>query len=237
MLCDYNIVADLQNIGDICADLFEKGLRQSVGGSKRETKNLKVEANADNLNQVATNALKFEKTDTCLCYGVFISILNICSLSNISKVELGEIILSCLPCKQNDFDYEYIKSINDCLTRLTVEITMQARDANISEVSNMIASRILPHIDRSKRNNLIRALIEIIDCDADIEADEHLLEIYEEGTKREIVKMTDVVLSDFIAGLLVYILHKTDNLRGQKFISSIDSAYIEKFSDDTRYKA
>lgn len=155
-----------------------------------------------------------------LCPGTVLTILKLCKANFVKQKKLGTEIFNALQpgfySKDDDCGISAVFRGNRNVGSF-IQINYQEMDP--LEVSIRIKEKVLPLLDRNKWNIMINAF-KILIRESDIKGDTEV-EMVNHFTKDEVLKRTEIVFHEFIAGILIYVVKYTDNLHKEASVKQI----------------
>ncbi|SDA39032.1 hypothetical protein SAMN02910275_00157 [Butyrivibrio sp. INlla18] len=162
-----------------------------------------------------------------LCAGTLLTVLKRCKSSRILQKEFGTEVFKAI---QPDFDMNDDDSAISAVFRgarnLDTFIRINYDEMTPTEVALRFNEHVVPMLDRNKWNGIVCALKQIIK-DSDIDKDT-VIEFINGLKCGEILEKTDIVFSEFLAGILLYVVRHTDNLNRQSIVKEITSGYVDE---------
>lgn len=147
-----------------------------------------------------------------LCMSTYLTLLNLCRAPGASKSAVGRKVLSCLN-EEGDESFYSDSTVSD-LSRgkknLGEAEAAFALECDREELSARVADRVLPLLDENEAPQLVAALQRVVAEDrAILPATE--VELVSRLNKEGFVSARELVLSDVLAGVLVYCAAKVAN--------------------------
>ena len=119
-----------------------------------------------------------------------------------------------------DFDPGY-------LTNRLSNIVDEAKKVDRKVVAKNIAENVLPLLDEDKKKLIIPALFYIIALDTVIDTEKTAsFEKYVGISKSELLSQKEIVLSELLAGLLIYVVIAVVNTEGKNYAKTIDDTFL-----------
>lgn len=162
-----------------------------------------------------------------LCYGVLLKILNLCRASDVTQSGLnGTLLLSVNETYDVRTDDALASVLIRCQAGLSGNVTDRKilKKVTIEHLTDYFEKNVLLLINPDKEDLVIRALSDII-----ASSDFHAKRVGKLG-RRQILEVKDT--APFLANVFLYTLSVPNrNSDGEAFVSTIDEAYLEKFTD------
>ena len=145
------------------------------------------------------------------CVGTFLTALKICKAASVKQKMLGEAVFKSL-CPGFDCgdDDSSISAVFRGKRNLNSYLQVMMDDLNPTAIAVNFEKNVLPLLDENKHSLLVRLVQEVVEQDS-IDEETHV-ELVNRIKKKDLVRMDDIVLSDFLVGLLLYAIKNTDNL-------------------------
>lgn len=157
-----------------------------------------------------------------LCLSVYMTLLNLCRAPGISKLTIGKKLLSCL--NEEGFEDFYSSPTVSDLSRGVKNLggaeASYALTCNREELSERIADRVIGLLDENKASQLIASLQRVVAEDASILPTTEV-DLVSRRTKDKFAAANEFVLSDALAGTLIYCASKVKNRGTRDFAKAI----------------
>lgn len=153
-----------------------------------------------------------EKRIMKLCMSTYLTLLNLCRVPGASKASIGRKVLSCLNCEGDEAFYSdsTVSDLSRGKKNLGDLEMSFALDCDRGELSARLAERVLPLLDENKAPGMVAALQRIVAADPSILPTTEV-DLVSHLNKGQFVAAGELVLSDVMAGTLVYCAAKVAN--------------------------
>ena len=153
------------------------------------------------------------------CVGTFLTALKICKAASVKQKTLGEAIFKSL-CPGFDYgdDDSSISAVFRGKRNLNSYLQIMMDDLNPAAITVNFEKIVLPLLDENKYSLLVRLVQKVVEQDS-IDEETHV-ELVNQIKKKDLVRMDDIVISDFLVGLLLYAIKNTDNLNKETEVKS-----------------
>lgn len=162
-----------------------------------------------------------------LCAGTFLSALKICKAHAIKQKVLGAAVFRSL-CPNFDCgdDDSTISAVFRGARNIDSYLQIMAKDLEPSAIAGNIEKNVIPLLDENKFGVLIYMLQDLVRMDDSIK-DRSRVELVNGIKKCDLIQMDEIVLNEFLAGILLYILKNTDNLNKEQEVKSFKKYALE----------
>jgi transcription elongation factor Elf1 len=153
-----------------------------------------------------------------------------CKAQSVKQKKLGGMLI-----KVFDPEFEYddkdteISSVVRGARNLSTYCKLNMDEISQEEVNQRFGTYVIPLLDDNYFVNIILAMKDIIEKSA-IE-DHTKVELINGMSKADILARNEFVISEFLAGIYLYIVQKTDNRNMEEAVKEITDDYIRGFSD------
>ncbi len=161
------------------------------------------------------------------CVGTFLTALKICKAKSTKQKVLGKkVFLTVNP----DFNYGDDDSAISAVFRghrnINSFIDLDIQDLDEPKtIALRFENDVLPLLDENMNSILVRLIQAIIDSDS-IDGNTRV-ELVNNIRKKDFVRLNEVILSDFLAGVFLYAIKNTDNLHKESEVIDFKK-YVEK---------
>ncbi len=163
------------------------------------------------------------------CVGVFLTALKICKAPLIKQKQLGEKIFQTLyPGYDCGDDDSAISAVFRGKRNLNSYLQLLMDDLDEKTISLNFRKNVIPLLDENKHAFLVRVLQKWI-SQSDI-GDETHIELVNGIKKKDLIKMNEVVLEDFLVGIFLYSIKNTENLSREKDVRAF-KVFAEEFEN------
>jgi len=196
-------------------------------------------------------------TEKKLCFGVFAKILKLCGTSSLTDVKTVDILTKAidpdslyaegghgssvsrlLNCT-GDFSLGSVNAGNEyneygtARANALSNIKQLAPSASKTEVSKFLEDNLLGLMDDDKKAQAVLALLNVIREDTAIATERsESFKKYFSVSREKMLKANEVVLSDFLANILLYSVMVVENRVGRMCVKEIDKNYINGFKNE-----
>ena len=162
-----------------------------------------------------------------LCAGTFLSALKICKAHATKQKVLGAAVFRSL-CPNFDCgdDDSTISAVFRGARNIDSYLQIMAKDLEPSAIAGNIEKNVIPLLDENKFGVLIYMLQDLVRMDDSIK-DRSRVELVNGIKKCDLIQMDEIVLNEFLAGILLYILKNTDNLNKEQEVKSFKKYALE----------
>ncbi len=116
------------------------------------------------------------------------------------------------------------------LTNRLSNVIEEAKKVSRGYVAENIAKNVLPLLDEDRKKLIVAALFDIIASDMVIDTERKAsFEKYVGEKKNFLLMRRNIVLSDLLAGLLIYTVIVIPNTDGKEDASKVDRTYVDRF--------
>ncbi len=162
-----------------------------------------------------------------LCLSVYLSLLNQCRAVSVSKARMGRTVMACL---NPDVDPSYYSdSMISDLSRGKKNIghaeSEYALSCNKADVTQTFSRTMLPLLDETKMRLLITALMAVVRSDDELLPDT-CVDLVGGKSKDAFLDASELVLSESLAGLLLFCAAKVSNRGTQLHSKEIDPTFM-----------
>lgn len=161
------------------------------------------------------------------CVGTFLTALKICKASSTKQKLLGEkVFLAVNPKFCSGDDDSAISAAFRGSRNINSFINLDVEDLDDPKTIAMrFESLVIPILDENMNSILVRLIQAIIDSDF-IEGNTRV-ELVNNIKKKDLIRLNEVVLSEFLAGVFLYAIKNTDNLKKENEVKDFKK-YVEK---------
>lgn len=146
------------------------------------------------------------------CVGIFLTALKICKSASIKQKVLGTAVFRSLyPDFNCEDDDSAISAVFRGKRNLNSYLQLMIDDLKPAEIVSNFERNVIPLLDENSNSLLIRLLQKVIKEDS-IDDETHV-ELVNHIKKKDFIHMDDIVISEFLVGVLLYAIKNTDNLR------------------------
>ncbi len=116
------------------------------------------------------------------------------------------------------------------LTNRLSNVIEEAKRVSRGYVAANIAKNVMPLLDEDRKELIVLALFDVIASDTVIDTERKAsFEKYVGEKKNSLLMRRDIVLPDFLAGLLIYTVIVVTNTDGKADANKVDRAYVDQF--------
>jgi|GEM_PF-3092401 len=178
-----------------------------------------------------------------LCAGTFLTALLLCKASQVKQKQLGAAVFHSInPNFDAGDDDSAISAVFRGKRNVSSFLQLDMEDIDARKLATEFEKRVISLLDENKFTLLVRLLQQLIKLD-DID-DETKVELVNRIKKKDLVYMDDVVLEDFLAGIFIYAVNKTDNLNRQmevkefrEYVKTVDRQSLARVHFIPQYSA
>lgn len=163
-----------------------------------------------------------------LCLGTYLTIIIRCKVASCTQKALVGVIMHSLDSRFDETDDSLISNIvagRKNPPDYIVESGAEYTEEDYQGLVNYFEEKVLNLINPSKIKLLQNALFYVIENDDDI-ADESVVEVISKTKKSDIKKSDDT--STLLAGLFLYILKTTDNIKREKSVRELSDDFFKR---------
>lgn len=191
---------------------------------------------------------------TRLCFGTFTKVLSLCKTENAYNYQIvGEMtkavdsncqymnknnrpaVTKLIKCERNlskgnitDSGSGTIKKPGESIS----DVINASQRANKEEVVEKFRSNVIPLLDEDKKEQIILALLDIIEKDKVLDGDKKLnFEKYMGETKNVLLLQNEFALDEFLTGIFLYTAAGVKNTVGMQSVKLINESYINSLEN------
>lgn len=162
-----------------------------------------------------------------LCAGTFLSALKICKARSTKQKVLGAAVFySLCPSFNCGDDDSTISAVFRGARNIDGYLQIMANELEPSAIARNIERNVIPLLDENMFGVLVNMLQNLVRMDDSIK-DRSRVELVNGIKKCDLIQMDEIVLNEFLAGILLYILKNTDNLHKEQEVKRFKEYALE----------
>lgn len=160
-----------------------------------------------------------------LCFGSFINIITACKKPGVQNQDICAAVFKAVDGPDIVGDHTKISRLYSCAANVPDDAVNGAQNCNYDEIVNYVSKNIVDKLlAENKLKNVILAIKDIVK-DSDLEDSIHIGKF----TKAELLAMKDIIPSEIITSVLIYVCAEVKNTEGKAYINDITDDYVNNF--------